>query len=368
MLSEKIRFRGFEGLRVFAIAMVVACHVGALQDTAGGIGNKIFFVLSGFLAYFSTQNIKDVRSLLQFYAKKLIRIVPTYWLVILFAWRMFPGIFVFRDFSTDRSLILNLFFVKTYGHLWFMQQIMLMYLCVPLLHLLVKWIKELFEKFLNKTISNVLCAGIIIILAFLEKNYFTSEVLTLSGEGSHAQFQVWMFMFGFATACIYEAWISGDFNKKTGKGRAAFNIFTDIYVLCFMLALFFFVIPSCHAKYAYIAGIMDSEMLRTVLSCLTVLLLAVTKETVISKVLSCTVFRVLSDISFGIYMVHFFFLGSFLTEFRIQNFISNFLISTCVAYFIYVFCEKPLVGKLRSAWLGHGDEAHQQSVRIKERI
>lgn len=344
MSSEKIKFRGFEGLRVFAIAMVVACHVGALQDTAGGIGNKIFFVLSGFLAYFSTQNIKDVRSLLQFYVKKLIRIVPTYWLVILVAWRMFPGIFVFHDFSTDRSLILNLLFIKTYDHLWFMQQIMLMYLCIPLLHFLVKWIRKLLIKHINETVSDLLCAGILLMMALLEKKYLTAEVFTLSGVGSHAQFQIWMFLFGFATAYLYEAWESVYAIKVWSPSKKALGVITNIYIVCFLFTLFFFVIPSCHAKYPYVAGIMDSEMLRTVLSCIAVLLLAITKETCVSKILGCPACKVLSDTSFGIYMVHYFLLGNFLTDSRIQNFISNFLVSMCIAYFISIFWEKPLTG------------------------
>lgn len=367
MSAEKVRFKGFEGLRVFAIAMVVAGHVGALQDTAGGIGNKIFFVLSGFLAYFSTVNISDIRSLLRFYVKKLIRIVPAYWLVILVAWRMFPGVFSLRDLGTDRSLVLNLFFIKTYGHLWFMQQIMLMYLCIPFLHFLVKWIRKLLIKHMNETVSDLLCGGIILIMALVEKKYLTAEVFTLSGAGSHAQFQIWIFLFGFAAAYLYEAWESVRRNKSMESSGKALGVFTDVYMAGFLFSLFFFVIPSCHAKYPYVAGIMDSEMLRTVLSCFAVLLLAITKETCVSKALGCPACKVLSDISFGIYMVHYFLLGNFLTDSRIQNFISNFLVSMCIAYFIFIFWEKPLTGIWKRCSLLK-DRSVSTAGELKERI
>lgn len=345
MSSEKRRFQGLEGLRVFAIIMVVAGHVGVLANTAGGIGNKLFFVLSGFLAYFSTKNINDLNSLLQFYLKKIVRIVPTYWIVILFAWKMFPGVFRFHDFSTEHSLLLNLCFWKTYGHLWFMQQIMLMYLCVPLLQFLMRWIKKCLERgHVNERVSNLVCAAISVVLAVLELNFLTSDLFHLSGEGSHAQFQIWIFLFGFAAAHIYEA-VKGISLSEIQK--RILNIFTDVYIVCFMLVLFFFVIPAYHEKYVKIAEIMDMEMLRTILCCIAILLLAAAEGNYIAKWTGCTACKMLSDISFGIYMVHFFFLGSFMTVSGVWNFISNFLISMCVAYFIYHVVEKNLTERLR---------------------
>lgn len=341
MLKEKIRFQGFEGLRAFAILMVIAGHAGALSNTAGGIGNKIFFVLSGFLAYFSTQHIKDWHGLLSFYAKKAVRIVPAYWLVILAAWRMFPGIFILRDFSTDQSLILNLFFLKSYGHLWFMQQIMLMYLCVPLLQFFAAFVKKAIGKRLGDSASCMICAALVIFLALLEKNFLTAEIFRMSGQGSHAQFQAWIFMFGFAFACIYE----GFCGLEPPKNKKISNLATDFYVPLVLFLLFFFVIPSCHETYADIARIMDSGLLRTILSCIAVLLLAISADSLVAKLFSCPPLKVISDLSFGIYMVHFFLLGYLQTGSVFRNFLSDFIISMCVAYFIHVFAEKPCISK-----------------------
>ena len=348
MASQKIKFQGFEALRVFAIIMVVAGHIGLLQNTAGGIGNKIFFVLSGFLAYFSTEHIDSIRSLLQFYLKKLLRIVPTYWLIIVAAWRMFPGIFVLRDFSTNQSLLLNLCFVRSFGHLWFMQQIMLMYLCAPLLQLPLRWMKQIWKRRnADSVLPFAISAAVIILAAFAQKNFITSEVFCLSGEGSHAQFQIWIFMFGFAAANVYEIWVRCTLHLKRENGLKVLPVFTGIYITCFFLSLFLFVVPYFHTKYAVAAQVMDSGLLRTVLSSLAVLLIAFVSGSRIAGVLGNPVFVILSDISFGIYMVHFFFLGNFRTESGIQNFLSNFLFSMCVAFFIYHFLEQPISEKLK---------------------
>lgn len=345
MQKEKARFQGFEGLRAFAILMVIAGHAGALSNTAGGIGNKIFFVLSGFLAYFSTKNIKDFHGLLQFYMKKAVRIVPAYWLVILAAWRMFPGVFILHDMSTDQSLILNLLFVKSYGHLWFMQQIMLMYFCVPLLQYVTRHVKKITETRLGDAASCMMCAALAVILALLEKNFLTADVLKMSGQGSHAQFQAWIFMFGFAFACIYE----GLLGLGLPKNKKIANIITDFYAPAVLFLLFIFVIPSFHETYSGIALVMDSGTLRTILSCIAVLLLAITADSLIAKIFSCPPFKVISDISFGIYMVHFFLLGYFQTGSVLKNFLSNFVISMCVAYFIHVFLEQPIAAKWKAS-------------------
>ena len=79
------------GLRAIAATMVVIIHTGAFRDfgvvgqsitSAGKYGVDIFFVISGFTIAKTFTEAKDYRSYL---TRRIMRIVPLYWLVISFA-------------------------------------------------------------------------------------------------------------------------------------------------------------------------------------------------------------------------------------------------------------------------------------------
>ena len=142
-ITKQKHIEGLDILRIFAIICVLACHTAFLDSSSGGIGNKIFFVLGGFLTFFSlTGNLckkpLNIKNIVSYYIKRIFRILPSYWLVILLVYGLRPGVFSLRDFSTPNSLILNLLFVKTFGHLWFIQQMMLMYLLAPFIILIMQ--------------------------------------------------------------------------------------------------------------------------------------------------------------------------------------------------------------------------------------
>ena len=108
------------------------------QHHRGGVGNKLFFVISGFLVWYSIQPIKnDLRGILGFYIKRAVRIIPLYWIVVAGVWLLIPGYFSAHVFSSDGSLVLNLIFFRGYGHLWFVQHLLLMYLTAPWIILLL---------------------------------------------------------------------------------------------------------------------------------------------------------------------------------------------------------------------------------------
>jgi peptidoglycan/LPS O-acetylase OafA/YrhL len=67
------KIAGIELLRFFAALAVVAVHIPGVG--VGGFGVDIFFVISGFVMMLSTSNDAN-----QFLQKRIIRIVPLYWL------------------------------------------------------------------------------------------------------------------------------------------------------------------------------------------------------------------------------------------------------------------------------------------------
>ena len=78
--SQKKHFRkDINGLRAYAVLVVVLYHFGVLGFSGGFVGVDIFFVISGFLMtkiIYSGLN-KENFSLLQFYYSRAKRIIPT---------------------------------------------------------------------------------------------------------------------------------------------------------------------------------------------------------------------------------------------------------------------------------------------------
>ncbi|MCB0971037.1 MAG: acyltransferase [Acidimicrobiales bacterium] len=98
-----MHFGGFEALRALAAVMVVAHHAGSYAGEAragwlatpaavmdGGVA--VFFVLSGFLIYrpFVARDVEGRAAprLADFWWRRVLRIVPAYWLVLTFFWAL----------------------------------------------------------------------------------------------------------------------------------------------------------------------------------------------------------------------------------------------------------------------------------------
>jgi len=102
----KERLYGLELLRFIAAALVLFFHISVIG--VGEFGVDIFFIISGFVMMYSTQI--DSRN---FLLKRLIRIVPLYWLVTLI---IFLFYYIFPSFfsapSNDLShLVMSLLFI-----------------------------------------------------------------------------------------------------------------------------------------------------------------------------------------------------------------------------------------------------------------
>ena len=86
---KKNNFRyDINGLRAYAVSLVILFHFGVMGFSAGFIGVDIFFVISGFLMtkIIVDQLLEQRFSFLQFYISRAIRILRAY-----------------RDWETDRK-------------------------------------------------------------------------------------------------------------------------------------------------------------------------------------------------------------------------------------------------------------------------
>lgn len=81
-------------IRIFAAGMVLAEHITqtlGIEFEAGAYGVQLFFIMSGYLAFYSMANKRY--SVMEYYKNRAVRILPTYWscLIILYIYDMLEG-------------------------------------------------------------------------------------------------------------------------------------------------------------------------------------------------------------------------------------------------------------------------------------
>jgi len=110
--NKHVYFSGLTGLRFFAASVVILCHVEEFKSIwniretntwdlhffslMGELGVTFFFVLSGFLITYLLLMEKErmgTIAIKQFYMRRVLRIVPLYYLII------FLGLFIFPQFE-----------------------------------------------------------------------------------------------------------------------------------------------------------------------------------------------------------------------------------------------------------------------------
>jgi len=135
--SVKIYFPNLNGLRFIAAFMVVIHHLEQLLSvyghtnywnnpiilSIGGLGVELFFVLSGFLITYllltEEKNTKEI-SIKDFYIRRILRIWPLYYLIVILAFFVFPH---FKPF------LLPVYSEQLAAHYW--QALLLFVLFLP---------------------------------------------------------------------------------------------------------------------------------------------------------------------------------------------------------------------------------------------
>ena len=183
--------------RLWAISLIIASHCGFLAQ--GGVGNNVFFAISGFFAANPfvdeyEERFISLKQVLLYYWGRIIRIIPITWLCLFFATWGIPC-FNSHDFTSDKGLIPNMFFVRSYGHLWFLQQIMLFYIFVPLIMCVIRLIKKIIKPW--KRVDADLCVFLLLNVGalFLHK-HLTTEVFYLTGNGARQGFRIGLLLIG----------------------------------------------------------------------------------------------------------------------------------------------------------------------------
>lgn len=131
-MSNKVHFKGFNGIRFFAAFAVIITHIEGFKSKAnfanvssithqlGKHGVTIFFVLSGFLiTYLILEEKKKYQTIdiKKFYIRRILRIWPLYFLILLLGIAVLPFVFYPNYFESPINkdlpfiIVLSVFFL-----------------------------------------------------------------------------------------------------------------------------------------------------------------------------------------------------------------------------------------------------------------
>lgn len=318
-----------DGVRALAIFLVAASHTSAVKMTGqGGLSVAAFFALSGFLFVLPwTEHEEDrflsVKGIGTFYLKRALRLLPTFYVVIILT--------CWLTNTLDR-LPGELTFSDSGEHLWFLQQELLMYLIAPFLLVIVCFLKK-------KCRLNNLCIGILLfILAFLLQKYLTSKVFYLMGNGKKQSFRLGLFVLGMAFGYFYK-FKTPVLKYKGGKLLADFACLILVAASVFSAAYFIELIRPDLVNY-YVGW--KNPFACALGSSLLYFLLLINPDGLVSRIFRNPAAVFVGQLSYGIYLVHFFLIPYVDLPTCKQNLVAVFLLSLGASLLLKETIEKPV--------------------------
>ncbi len=212
-----------DGLRALSILAVVAYHVGFSQVPGGFVGVDIFFVISGFLIVTHLISSMEAKKFTfgEFWARRALRILPPYLLVIATCAVIAPFVLVLpdelesfgRQVTNSAVMIANHFFLRSQGyfdtevdvkpllHMWSLSVEEQFYIIAPLA---IFGIYTACRK-LSSTKARALCISAILVLFGL--SLYGCITLTGGGAGRNYAFflmplRAWEFIAGGVIAFL----------------------------------------------------------------------------------------------------------------------------------------------------------------------
>ncbi len=337
------RINSLDGLRFLAITLIIASHCDFLDQ--GGLGNCIFFALSGFFAASLWKNTINfnITMFLKYYLKRIIRIIPVFYCYLLFvSFFFYKHSIMVNDFTTDKSLILNMFFIKSSGHLWFLQQEILFYILVPFIINLFLFIKRVLLKINIKSIIADICnVLILLILALILIKFQNIIPIKLYANGSMISLKTGYFLLGMITGYLCN--IYNKSNLQFYKIKLLNKISTMLVILfpIFCVLSSNDVLKMININNYYIGWSMTTFC--TIYSCIVIFILVTSKK--FSKFLGNRFFSFIGKISFTMYLFHwpFLVLKNRTYPLDIAGFILIYFITICVSTVIHKYIEKPCI-------------------------
>jgi peptidoglycan/LPS O-acetylase OafA/YrhL len=314
-LRPKIYFKNLNAIRFIAAFLVIIHHVEQFKyllklpnswdneviASIGPLGVILFFVLSGFLIsylLFKEKEITKTISIKDFYIRRILRIWPLYFLIILLAFVVFPNLQIFALDGFPKSSVLHNLLYKISLFVVFMPNVVLkVFGAIPFAS--QTWSIGAEEQFyliwpwLNKRINNkwLLMAGVIVVYLFIR---FVLPYLVLSGRNRSLLIEIissipidCMAIGGFFALLIYSDLPSVKSVKKIIFSKITQWVTLLASVLFIGMGFQFFVFTN--EVYAVLFGIMIANF-------------AVNQDRIFS--MENKLSNYLGKISYGLYMYH----------------------------------------------------------------
>ena len=334
----KRRVLQFDGLRFYAITLIMASHSGAFHLLVGGTMVSLFFVLSGFFSArpfpgAQTTDFSKPLNWLLFYVRRAVRILPVFWLVSLVMF--ITGSFKGKEQGLD-VFLKNVTLVEANGHFWYVQNQMAIYLLEPLIFLLI----TLIGQKLNEKWRNTICMIILIIAGILFEAILPGQPrLFLKGNGTGQYLRVGLFCIGAGFGMIA---------RDLGKWRPDSPL--EKLYLDFVELLLLFLGAFTAGYYLKKLGIVDRDILLgwkypapVALACgVLLLLLMINSEGLIAKFFSLRPIRAVGEASYSIFLVQSVLIRLLAISDPERKWLIASIASAGIGYMSYHLFEKPL--------------------------
>lgn len=331
------RWNQFDGLRVFAMLVIIASHTSALgMYGQGSVVVCLFFVLSGFFCVQpiiadGEERFYSIKGWLSFYALRIVRIIPVYWLVLLFFYWISD-----TAFADIRALLSNLFFVNTYGHLWYLQHEMVCYLVAPAVIALIGLMKK------KTGANNAVMAAVLFVTGIAASRFFfTTTWFCLLWNGEKRQLRLGLFIIGMAAGYLIKYLKEKDcaaLKRAAGYTLDFVELLLMLTVSVLTSARFLSIFDERFADYYF--G-WYKPITCTLLCALLVVCLFVNSRGLVAKLLSLPILVKFGRVTYGAYLIHFFLI-EFMPLPPLKQFALVTLASYGIAYILYEWIEAPL--------------------------
>ena len=302
------RILGLDGLRSLAIIGVTLFHMFPDTVAGGYLGVSLFFVLSGYLLAYNSENERTSGNfhILRYYLKRIKRIYPSLLVVILStigvyhflapkviaairpeAFSVVLGYNNWWQIAQNADYFTRLTNASPFTHLWFMGIELQYYLIWPVLFLLYFWIADLFGRRAGLGFIMLLGLGTAVLMPMM---YAPGQDVTRLYYGTDTR--IYALLFGAAMGlCQASAAKRRNFKMSSGILKyCAFGLLLGLTIAGYKLM-------DGQSSLTYQGGM----LFMTVIFCL-LLALTADSQLLIGELLESPVFRWIGKRSYGIFL------------------------------------------------------------------
>lgn len=325
---DKDRIKSIDGLRMLANFIVIAGHTWAfgLQGVEG-IGTMTFFILSGFLITDLKYEHKEekyigIRNILIFFIKRSTRILPLYWIIVLFYHWLSPNEVIIKD---------NLLFIKPYLILWFMQHLVIFYAMTPVVFVGIYLLKHKLK------FNNIWIAATFFLLSYIYIKTDLGGFMMLKNTIGVTPLRLDTFLFGLGLGYLCKSVSIKKFFEKAKKMDIIMDIIQCLIIGCIVIR------PLFNYIYQY-------QTFTKILILLFVFCTYFNQNGIMKKILSLKPLIYIGKLDYGMYLLHWFvFISLYSSGYSLthgnhgnQIFIITYLLTLCISNTLHLWVEEPI--------------------------